>query len=343
MTHRTMRPPGHDALAACRSILFVPGDRPDRYGKALAAGADAVCIDLEDAVAPARKAEARGAVAGFLRGRLRGPGDRPGAESVPIPPGGGSGGGVRGGEGVRGGGGVHGAGGAPRVPVVVRVNDLAGSEGARDAATLSACPPPEAFMTPKVRTAADVRLAARRLPAAALLPLIETARGLEHAGRIAVAGPAVAALVFGGFDLAIELGAEPCWEALLHARSRVVHAGALGGVPAIDMPSRDFREMSGLREEAARARRLGFAGKAAIHPAQIPVIHEVFAPSADEVRRARAIVEADRAAGGAAVALKGRMVDRPVVEAARRILQRAHVAPAPPAGQPPRPPPRPAE
>jgi citrate lyase beta subunit len=200
---------------------------------------------------------------------------------------------------------------------------MASSEGTRDAAALASCPPPDAFMVPKVRTGSDVREAAGRLPGAAvLLPLIETARGLENAVAIA-ACDGVAGLVFGGFDLAIELGAEPCWEALLYARSRVVHAAALGGLDAIDMPSRDFGEMSGLRQEAARARRLGFAGKAAIHPAQIPVIHEVFTPSPDEVRRAHEIVEADRAAGGSAVALKGRMVDRPVVEAARRVLRRA--------------------
>lgn len=273
-----------------RSILFVPGDRPDRFGKALAAGADAVCIDLEDAVAPGRKDAARKAVARFLRER----GSTRSSSSVPA---------------------------------VVRVNDMQSGEGGRDAATLAECPAPDALMIPKVRTAADVQVAARRLPAAAaLFPLIETVRGLENAAEIAACA-SVAGVVFGGFDLAIEFGAEPCWEALLYGRSRVVHAAALGEVPAIDMPSRDLRDLAGLREEAARARRLGFAGKTAIHPAQIPVIHEVFAPSADEVRRARDILEADRAAGGAAVALEGRMVDRPVVEAARRIMQRARDLP----------------
>lgn len=276
----------------CRSVLFVPGNRPGRFHKALAAGADAVCIDLEDAVAPSRKDAARVAVARFLGERFEGSGDGDGA-----------------------------------VRVVVRVNDITSGEGGRDAAALAECPAPEAFMLPKVRTGEDVQRAARLLPSAAvLLPLIETARGLANAPEIAACDP-VAGVVFGGFDLAIELGAEPCWEALLYGRSRVVHAAALGEVPAIDMPSRDFVEMTGLREEAARARRLGFAGKAAIHPAQIPVIHEVFAPSADEVRRARDILEADRTAGGGAASLEGRMVDRPVVEAARRIMQRARDLP----------------
>ena len=249
-----------------------------------------MCIDLEDSVAPGGKDRARRAVARFLTERSRGPGE----------------------------------GGATEL--VVRVNDMTSGEGERDSATLARCPMPDAFMIPKVRTGLDVQDAARALPAAALLPLIETARGLENAQGIA-ACDAVAALIFGGFDLAIELGAEPRWEALLYARSRVVHAAALGGLDAIDMPSRDFSEMSGLREEAIGARRLGFTGKVAIHPAQIPVIHEVFMPSPEEVRRAREIVEADRAAGGSAVALDGRMVDRPVVEAARRVLQRAPQVP----------------
>ena len=292
MTHPNMPQPGNDAFPICRSILFVPGDRPDRFGKALAAGADAICIDLEDAVPPSRKDQARRSVARFLNQRLAGSGEGWTEET------------------------------SSAAPVVVRVNDPAGGEGERDAVALADCRPPDSFMIPKVRTAEDVQVASRALPAAALLPLIETARGLENAVDIA-ARDGVAGLIFGGFDLAIELGAEPGWEALLYARSRVVHAAALGGVSATDMPRRDFGEMAVLREEAKRARDLGFAGKAAIHPAQIPVIHEIFTPSPDEVRRARDILEADRTAGGGAVALDGKMVDRPVVEAARRIIQRA--------------------
>lgn len=302
----------------------MPGDRPERYENALEAGADAVCIDLEDAVPPGRKGEARKAVAGFLAARLHGPGGGDSTETS-----------------------FRSAGGNDRTSVsspvllAVRVNDLASREGARDAAELAHCSPPDAFMLPKVRTGSDVRDAAGRLPsAAALLPLIETARALENAVEIA-ACDGVAALVFGGFDLAIELGAEPRWEALLYARSRVVHAASLGGLGAIDMPSRDFGDVSGLREEAVRARQLGFTGKVAIHPVQVPVIHEVFTPSPKEVQRAGEIVEADRAAGGSAVALDGKMVDRPVVEAARRIIQRARVAPVP-VKPPPEPPPRPA-
>ena len=182
-------------------------------------------------------------------------------------------------------------------------------------------------MIPKVRTAGGVRRAARLLgDGAPLFALIETALGLENAADIGQASPAVAGLVFGGFDLALELRADPSWEPLLYARSRVVHAAALSGLDAIDMPSVDFGEMRRLREEAGRVRLLGFAGKMAIHPAQLPVIHEVFTPSELEVERALRILDADREAGGGAVALEGRMVDRPVAEVARRVLARARAA-----------------
>lgn len=285
---------GHShARLGCRSILFVPGYRPDRFGKALAAGADAVCIDLEDAVPPQRKVMAREAVTRFLTEHSA----RMSRNDVHTP---------------------H---------LIIRINDPETELGRADAEVLARIPQPGAFMIPKVRTAAGVRRAARLLSHdAPLFALIETAPGLENAADIGQASPAVAGLVFGGFDLAIELRADPSWEPLLYARSRVVHAAALSGLDAIDMPSVDFGEMSGLREEAGRARLLGFAGKMAIHPAQLPVIHEVFTPSELEVERARRILDADREAGGGAVALEGRMVDRPVAEVARRVLARARVA-----------------
>lgn len=281
------------ARLGCRSILFVPGYRPDRFRKALAAGADAVCIDLEDAVPPPRKAMAREAAVRFLAER-----------SAEEP---------------------RNTAGPPHL--IVRINDPDTDLGRADAEALGETRQPDAFMIPKVRSAAGLRRTAGLLSdGAPLFALIETALGLENAVDIGQASPAVAGLVFGGFDLAIELRADPSWEPLLYARSRVVHAAALSGLDAIDMPSVDFGEMSGLREEAGRVRLLGFAGKMAIHPAQLPVIHEVFTPSELEVERAHRILDADRKAEGGAVALEGRMVDRPVAEVARRVLARARAA-----------------
>ena len=296
------------ARLGCRSILFVPGYRPDRFGKALAAGADAVCIDLEDAVPPQRKASARTSVVDFLAERVGTGPDGVWSDAA---------------EGARG----PRRDGASSPRLIIRINDPDTDLGRADAKALAGARQPDAFMIPKVRTASGLRRAARLLgDGAPLFALIETALGLENAVDIGQASPAVAGLVFGGFDLAIELRADPSWEPLLHARSRVVHAAALSGLDAIDMPSLGFREMSGLREEAGKARRLGFAGKMAIHPAQLPVIHEVFTPSELEVERAHRILDADREAGGGAVALEGRMVDRPVAEVARRVLARSRAA-----------------
>ena len=318
----------------------MPADRPDRCANALTSGADAVCIDLEDAVAPRRKDAGRAGLRGLLAGWKAGAGGGDCDGDVD-----------RGDDRER------------RRPLrVVRINDPASAEGRLDAELLASDGEPgiDAVMIPKVRAAHGLQEAGAMLSDdVALLPMIETASGLEHAAEIAAACPGrvggsgvgavsgvgaglgvgagsgvgagqaivpatVAGIVFGGFDLSLELGAEPGWESLLYARSRVVHAAALAGVPAFDMPSREIHgDLAALRREAVRARRLGFCGKTVIHPAQLPVVHDVFAPSDDAVACARRLVDADRKAAGGPVALDGKMVDRPVVEAARRVLARA--------------------
>lgn len=266
-----------------RSMLFVPGDRPDRFQTALSAGAGAVCIDLEDAVSPERKEVARAAVSTFL------------AERRPD--------------------------GGPEV--IVRLNDPESDHWRDDVRAVSANRP-EALMIPKVKTEEGVKWAADVFgDGVRLLPLIETAQGLDNVTWIASATPAVSALVFGGFDLALELGAVPEWDSLLYARSRVVHAAALNRIAAIDMPSRDIGQLEKLREEADRARRMGFAGKTAIHPDQVPIIEEVFTPSADQIAWARRVDLASQESGEGAVMVDGKMVDRPIAEAARRILAAA--------------------
>lgn len=270
----------------------MPADRPDRFGKALASGADAVCIDLEDAVAAERKAEGRAALEAFLATEQDGRAFDGGRDA-----------------------------GAP--PLVVRINEAGSEEGLLDVEALAR--PIAAVMLPKVRDAVAVRRAARLLGDAAtsVLPMVETARGLENAVEIGGADPKVAGLVFGGFDLCLETGAEPCWESLLYARSRVVHAAAASRIAALDMPSRDVRgDLAELREETVRARRLGFWGKVTVHPAQVPVVHEVFSASEPEAERAQRIVEAAREARGGPVLVDGKMVDAPIVESAKRTLTR---------------------
>ena len=279
-------------LRARRSVLFCPASRPDRFAKALASGADAVCLDLEDGVGPDAKDAARDALAEFLSGW---------------------------------------SGSAPGEPeIVVRVNDPNAALGFRDLEVLTMARLPDAVMVPKVndaQTLVDVAQAlapgsdVRRAPA--LLPLIETVRGLERVVDIARADVPLGALVFGGMDLSAELGARFEWEPLLYARSRIVHAAALAGIGSIDVPWPGLADADGLEEEARRAARLGFTGKLAIHPAQVPLIHAALAPDAEELEAARRIVDAAARSGEGVIVVDGRMVDRPVVLGAERILARA--------------------
>ena len=286
----TTRPAPFPSL---RSFLFVPGSRPELVPNAGACGADGLCVDLEDAVGPDDKDGARQQTIALLRDR------------TPTAP------------------------GETRSPVfMVRINAPGSEAGARDVdalATLSV--PPDAVLIPKVTGPEEVDRVARALgglaSAARLVPLVETARGLAAVEEIAVAAPSVTALLLGGHDLSLELGARPDWEPLLYARSRVVHAAALAGLDALDMPLLDVSDTAGLRSEARAARSLGFTGKAAIHPDQVGPIQEVFTPDPEEVREARRVVEAYRASEGNAVLLDGRVVDRPVLEAARRVLARS--------------------
>jgi citrate lyase beta subunit len=287
-------PSGHlerGGKALWRSLLFVPGTRPDRYAKALASGADLVCVDLEDAVGPGDKASAREHVA-----RILGSAEWNGARSA------------------------------------VRMNATASEEGRRDLGMLTRMAGVSArdagrtsptLLLPKVDDAHVVEDVGARLAEvgveARIIAMIETARGVEHAPAIACA-PRVAALFLGAVDLAAELGCTLEWEALLYARSRVVHACAIGGVPAIDVPFLDLHDRAGLEAEVRAVARLGFMGKAAIHPEQVGTIHEALAPTAAEIDTARRILDAYERSGEGVSVLEGRMIDRPVVEAARRTL-----------------------
>jgi len=270
-----------------RSLLFFPAARPDRFAKALATGADCVCIDLEDAVAEAAKEEARAAALGLLRGA----GD--GAAEVVLR--------------------VN----SPRTPTGLR-DLLAVAESGLSALTL---------LLPKVASPEEVRwideLLAPGIPALRLMAMIESARGVAAAPEIAAAPPRLAALVLGGVDLSTELGAGMEWEPLLYARSRVVHAAAAAEIDALDTVFLDVGDLERLGAEAEHAVRLGFSGKAAIHPTQIAPIHRAFTPSDEEVRRAREVVEAYERNRGGVLLLHGRLVERPVVRRAERILARA--------------------
>lgn len=300
-------PPGHDilvrvhshsgqisSLAYCRSFLFVPGNRPERFHKALSAGADLVCIDFEDAVAPgSAKDDARRLTLAELP-RLCGEDDY-------------------------------------KSRIVLRINSLKTPVGLQDVQALQEhagwLPP---IVVPKVDSPADLHtldalLSKANGPEPSWMPMIETARALEAAPSIACALPLnrMLGLLIGCVDLSVELDCALEWEPLLYARSRVVHAASLAGLRAIDSPNLDTTNPVALEEESRRAARLGFVGKSAIHPSQIAPIHRAFAPSEEQITGARAVVSAyERMSGGVAL-LDGKLIERPVYMAAKRLLSTA--------------------
>jgi len=272
-----------DALRRC--LLFVPGNRPDRYEKAIASGADAVCIDLEDAVAPDAKDEGRRQAIDFLgkvEARLR-------------------------------------------VELILRINDVDSDVGRLDVEALWASGArPDAVMVPKVRAPDQVRqvgewLTRGQRPPLPLILLVETVQALACVEDLARA-PYVSALLFGAVDLSAEMGCAIDWDALLYARSRVVHAAALGAIDAIDVPNLDVADPDGLARECQRVARLGFRGKAAIHPTQVPIIQAAFSPSSAEIERARKIVAAYERNRGGVLLVDGKLVEKPVIASAQRTL-----------------------
>ena len=269
-----------------RGLLFVPAVRPDRFPKALATGADAVCIDLEDGVAPGAKETAREQALALLAAR------EPTAAEVSL-----------------------------------RINDAKTPLGRTDlAALVDSGARPDALMLPKVAGAEEIRAvdAALARGGGGALPLIvqiETAAGLLAAAEIATASPHVSAVFFGAIDLSADVGCAVEWEALLYARSRVVLAAGAAGVAALDSPFMDVPALDALAEETSRVRRLGFTGKAAIHPTQVPVIQKAFAPSAAETAWARKVVAAYERQQGGVLLVEGQLIELPVVRSARRTLR----------------------
>ncbi len=281
-----------------RSMLFVPGDSERKLARASETAADALIVDLEDSVDHARKATARALVREYL---LQ--------------------------DNVR------------QRPCWVRINALTEPAARAD---LDAVLPaqPDGLVLPKVRSADEVAAlstlldaleprAGRAAGATGILPITtETPAAIFAMANYAGASPRLAALTWGAEDLSAAVGAEAALDAdgewlppYQLARSLCLFAAAHAGVPAIDTVWTSFRDEPGLRRQARAAKRDGFAGKLAIHPAQIDVLNDVFTPTASEVEHARRIVAAFAAAADAgAIALDGRMLDQPHLLRARRTL-----------------------
>ncbi len=287
-------------MQALRSMLFTPGNRSDLIEKAIRSGTDAVIVDLEDAVPLDSKVAARDALA-----------DLPESD----------------------------------VPLYVRVNGaetefLWGDVVAASQAGIAGIVVPKAGDADLLRRVSGaltaLELAGGREPGAIeIVPLIESAKGVRDADALLASDDRVTSVLFGSGeqgDLVADLGCEwtPDGTGLLYSRSRVLLAARAAGITQpMDAVFMDFRNNDGLRIECELAKRVGYVGKVAIHPGQIPVIHDVFTPTPEEVANQRKIVEAFEAAvasGSASISVDGRMVDYAVARVARGVLERAEAA-----------------
>ncbi|MFD3802681.1 HpcH/HpaI aldolase/citrate lyase family protein [Streptomyces sp. NPDC058619] len=257
--------------------LYAPGDRPAVVAKALGCGADAVIVDLEDAVPASRKEYARSATAELL-------GERP-----PLP--------------------VH-----------VRVNTLDSPWGGADLAALAGLHGLAGLRLPKISSPEQITTVADRTGGVGLHALLESALGVERAYEIARAHPSLRGLSLGEADLRADL-AVSAESGLDWCRSRVVVAARAADLPP---PAQsvfpDIRDLEALAASCARGRSLGFLGRAAIHPRQLPVIERAYVPAPEEVTAAEEVIGAARATPGALALPDGRFVDPAVVAAAHRTL-----------------------
>ena len=276
-------------IVSRRSFIFCPGLRPDMFPKAVNSGTDIVCIELEDGIAPQDKKIARNLALKLFKQKQENDG----------------------------------------VERILRINCLREKFGIEDVqAILSTKNPPPALMIPKVKTSQEVKLLDDLLSEKGhncrLHIIIETNEGLENAFDIANCSQRIDALFFGGVDMSAELRCENKWEPLLYARSRIVHAAASAGIDAIDVPYLDLDDLDGMKEEAIKAKELGFSGKGSIHPKQISVLNNVFSPSIEVIERAKKITSTFEEANTGLVVIDGKLIEKPVLREMYRILSIAN-------------------
>ena len=286
-------------MRARRALLYMPGDDRHKIEKALTLGVDCICMDMEDGVALNRKAEARRTIAAALRELEFG-----------------------------------------RSEKLARINAVGSGLETED---IEAVLPfrPDGVVVPKVERLEQIQWASEKIEAAELaygwpihsirmLVGVETPRAILNLNEIA-SHPRLDAVIFGGEDYAASVGATrtPAALELLYARSAVVAACAAYELQAIDMVTVDFKNLETVRREASFGAQLGYTGKQVIHPNQVAPVQEAFTPDEAAIESARQLVDAfesHQARGSGAFALDGRMIDKPLVMAAERVLERARAA-----------------
>ncbi len=282
-----------------RALLYMPGDDRHKIDKAVTLGVDCICMDMEDGVAANKKAEARATIARALQEVDFGNSEK-----------------------------------------LARINAV-GSGLEKDDILAVLLYRPDGILIPKMEERRQVEWASELIEAAELnhgwpvgsiriLVDVETARGILNLKEIA-AHPRLDALIFGGEDFAASVGATRTREAieLLYAREATVTAAAAYGLQAIDIVTIDFKDLEALRAESEFGAHLGFSGKQIIHPAQVGPVQEAFTPGTEAIAQALRIVEtfeASQAKGAGAYALDGKMIDRPLLKNAQKVLDRARAA-----------------
>ena len=275
-----------DKISVRRSFIFTPGLNPDMFPKAIASGADMVCIELEDGIAIKDKDEARKNTIEALK-------------TLEVKSG---------------------------VELVVRVNCQRTKFGLLDLeAFISSKLKVKAIMLPKVKTPDEIKFIDDLLTDCNLDTdlhvIMETNEALQNIYDIAHSSKRIVALYFGGVDMAAELRVPNSYQNLLYARSKLVHAGASVGLDVIDVPYLDLEDMDGMKKEAELVRDLGFTGKGSIHPKQINVLNEIFTPSKEEISKAKKIVDQFSESDTGLVVIDGKLIEKPVLrEMQRKIL-----------------------
>jgi len=275
-----------DKISVRRSFIFTPGLNPDMFPKAIASGADMVCIELEDGIAIKDKDQARKNTIEALK-------------TLEVKSG---------------------------VELVVRVNCQRTKFGLFDLeAFISSKLKVKAIMLPKVKTPDEIKFIDDLLTDCNLDTdlhvIMETNEALQNIYDIAHSSKRIVALYFGGVDMAAELRVPNSYENLLYARSKLVHAGASVGIDVIDVPYLDLEDMDGMKKEAELVRDLGFTGKGSIHPKQINVLNEIFTPSKEEISKAKKIVDQFSESDTGLVVIDGKLIEKPVLrEMQRKIL-----------------------
>ncbi len=272
-------------LRVRRSFIFTPGLQPEMFPKALASGADMVCIELEDGIAMKDKDEARKNTIEALK-------------SLEV---------------------------KNDVELVVRLNCQRTKNGLLDLEAIASNKlQVKAIMLPKVKTPDEITFIDDMLTDCGLDTdlhvIMETNQALESIYDIAHSSDRIVALYFGGEDMAAELRVENKLENLVYARSRLVHAGASKGVDVIDVPYLNLEDMEGMKKEAQFVKNLGFTGKGSIHPKQISILNKIFTPTEEEINKAKKIMDQFKKANTGLVVIDGKLIERPVLREMQRKL-----------------------